>query len=87
MLYGDELFHGAFILNISQNGIYFGSNAELSSGSNVEISMPIENPALTVHCKVVRISETDMISPQFGAELLNPSQEYIKFVHSRKANF
>ena len=83
MLLYDEFYRGAFILNISQNGIYFSADAKLSSGSNVEISMPIESPELTVSFKIVRISETDMISPRFGAELLHPSQEYIKFIHGR----
>jgi hypothetical protein len=85
MLLYDEFYHGAFILNISQNGIYFSSNAKLSPGSNVEISMPVESPELTVSFKVVRISETDIISTRFGAELSNKSQEYIKFIHRHTA--
>ena len=85
-LFYDDYSYNALILNLSQNGIYFTADTYLSSGLDIEISMPLESLELTVPFKIVRISETDMISPRFGAELLHPSQEYRKFVHSRKAN-
>ena len=56
ILFYDEFFHRAFIINISQKGIYFSSNANLSSGSNIEISMPLESQELTVPFKIIRIS-------------------------------
>ena len=81
----DDYFYDALILNLSQNGIYFFAKINLLSGLNIEISMPLESTDLTVHFKIVRISETSITSYRFGAELLIPSQEYIKFIHSRIA--
>jgi hypothetical protein len=84
-LFYDDIAYDAFIFNVSQNGIYFISKAHLSSGLNIEISIPLESSELKVPFKVVRISEMDIISPRFGAELLSPSQEYINFIDSRIA--
>ena len=78
-LFYNNYFWDAFILNISQNGIYFGAKAYLLSGLNIDISIPLESTELKVPFMIVRIAETY----RFGAELLSPSQEYIKFIHSR----
>jgi len=81
LLYCDS-FHDALILNLSQNGIYFFAKIDILSGLNIEMSIPLESTELTVSGKIVRISETGATSYRFGAELLSPSQEYIKFIHN-----
>jgi hypothetical protein len=85
-LFYDDSFYDALILNLSQNGIYFSAEEYLLSGLNIEISMPLESTELKVPFKVVRISETNTIYYRLGAELLSPSQEYIKFIHGRIAS-
>ena len=82
-LFYDDIFYDALIINVSQNGIYFSSKAYLSSGLNIEISIPLKSAELKVPFKIVRMSKTGMPYPRFGAELLSPSQEYIKFIDSR----
>ena len=79
----DDSFYDALILNMSQSGIYFIAKIDLLSGLNIEMSIPLESTEIKVPCKIVRISETGITSYRFGAELLRPSQEYIKFIHSR----
>ncbi len=85
-LFYDDNLYDALILNISQNGINFGVNANLSSGLNVELSLPLETTELRIPFRIVRMSKVDMPYSRFGAELISPSQEYIKFVHSRIAS-
>jgi len=85
-LLDNTAFHNALILNLSQNGIYFMAKEYLSSGLNIEISIPLDSTELKVPFKIVRISETDLINFRFGAELLGASQEYIKFINGRIAS-
>ncbi len=77
--------HDVFILNLSQNGIFFISKEYLSSGVNIEISISLYSKELKVPMKIVRISERDIIYFRFGAKLLNPSQKYIMFIEDRKS--
>ena len=80
-----DFFYDALIINLSQNGIYFFAKIEILSGLNIEISIPLESTELNISGKIVRISETSITSYRFGAELLSPSQEYIKFIQNRIA--
>jgi len=82
-LFYDDIVYDALILNLSQNGIYFSAGAYLSSGLNIKISMPLECQEVTVPFKIVRMSMIGRISFSCGAELLSPSHEYTKFIHSR----
>ena len=84
-LFYDDYSYDALILNLSQNGIYFSVGAYLSTGLNIKISLPLESPEVTVPFKIVRMSMIGRICFSCGAELLSPSQEYIKFVQGRIA--
>ena len=85
-LFYDDFFYDIRIINLSQNGIFFISNEYLSSGLNIEIYIPLKNTALKVPFKIVRISEIiDNMHFRFGAEILSPSQEYLKFIKGRVA--
>jgi len=46
MICFDDIFYDALILNVSRNGIYFSSNARLSPGLNIEISIPLKKTEL-----------------------------------------
>ncbi len=83
-LFYDNYSYDALILNLSQDGIYFISEAYLSSGLNIKISIPLETTELRVPFKIVRTQTIDSIYPRFGAKLLSPSQEYANFVHDKK---
>lgn len=82
----DENSYGVLILNLSQNGIYFVANAYLPSRLNVEVSIPLETTELKVPCEIVRMSKVGTLYSRFGAKLLSPSQEYIKFINGHKAS-
>lgn len=85
-LFYDDYSYDVLILNLSQDGIYFISEAYLSSGSNINISIPLKTTELKVPFKIVRMSTMDLIYLRFGAELLSPSQEYTNFIHGRIAS-
>ena len=81
---GDSLNNG-LVTNISENGIYFISGADLSSGLNIEMSIPLKEENLKVPIKITRSEKTGNLYDAFGAELLNSSQDYIGFVHNKNA--
>jgi len=72
------------VTNLSENGMYFITGANLSSGLNIEVSIPFKEDEVKVPVKVVRIKKDNMY-PGFGAELLSQYQDYIDYVHSLKA--
>ncbi len=78
---GDSLYRG-LMTNLSENGIYFISGANLSSGLNIEVSIPFNDDQLKVPIKIVRTKKTGNVYDGFGAELLNSSQDYMEFVQS-----
>ncbi len=77
--------HRGLVTNLSENGIYFISGANLSSGLNIEVSIPFNDDQLKVPIKIVRTIETGYLYDGFAAELLSQSQNYIEFVHSHNA--
>ena len=81
---GDSL-HSGLVTNLSENGIYFISGATLSSGLNIEVSIPFKQDVLKVPVKIVRTKKTGYLFDGFAAELLNSSQDYIEFAHSHNA--
>ena len=72
------------VTNISENGMYFMTGTNLSSGLNIEVSIPFKEDEVKVPVTVIRIKK-DNIYDSFGAELSSPYQDYIDFVHSLKA--
>jgi hypothetical protein len=81
-LNGDSL-HNALLTNLSENGIYFISETYLSSGLNIEVSIP--NP-LKVPFKIIRTAKTGCLYDGFGAELSEQLKDYLEFVDSLKAS-
>ncbi len=79
-----DLQHIGLVTNLSENGMYFISGANLSSGLNIEVSIPFKKNYIMVPVKVIR-RKKDNIYDGFGAELTNPYQDYIDFVCSHKA--
>ena len=85
-LFHDDFFCDIHIINLSQNGIYFIAKEHLSSGLNIEIYIPLKSTELKVPFKIVRMTEKiDNMHFRFGAKILSPSQEYIKFIQGRVA--
>ena len=84
VLNGDSL-HNGLVTNLSEKDMYFITGANLSSGLNIEVSIPLKEDNLKVPVKVIRIKK-DNLYDGFGAELSSLSQDYIDFVHNLKAN-
>ncbi len=78
--------HVGLVTNLSENGIYFISGATLSSGLNIEVSIPFKQDVLKVPVKISRTEKTGFLYNGAGVELLSQSQNYIEFVHSLKAS-
>jgi hypothetical protein len=70
--------------NCSENGMYFMSGANLTTGLDIEVSIPLKEDNLKVSIKIIRSAKTRNLYDGFGSELLNSSQDYIEFVHSLK---
>ena len=77
---GDSL-HNGFVTNLSDINIYFITGANLSSGSNIDVSIPLKYENLIVPVNINRTEKTGNLFNGFGAELLSPSLDYIDFIY------
>lgn len=71
--------------NVSEKGIYFSTPDMLvPHGSLVELLVPLKGNFLSVHARVNRLNLKTEPAINFflGAEVLNPSKEYLNFVNS-----
>ena len=82
---GDSL-HNGFVTNLSDINIYFITGANLSSGSNIDVSIPLKYENLIVPVNINRTEKTGNLFNGFGAELLSPSLDYIDFIYRLKAS-
>ena len=82
---GDSLDNG-FVTNLSDINIYFITGANLSSGSNIDVSIPLKYENLIVPVNINRTEKTGNLFNGFGAELLSPSLDYIDFIYRLKAS-
>lgn len=83
VLNGDSQ-HNGLVTNISEYGMYFISGMNLSSGLNIEVSIPFKNDNLKIPVNVIRTKKNGLYGG-FGAKLSSPYQDYIDFVQSLKA--
>ena len=83
VLNGDSQ-HIGLVTNLSENGMFFITGANLSAGLNIEVSMTYMEYELIVPVNLIRIKK-DNIYAGFGAKLSSPYQSYIDFVYSFKA--
>ena len=83
VLNGDSK-HNGLVTNLSENGMYFISGANLSSGYNIEVSIPFKDNNLKVPVNVIRTKKNGLYGG-FGVKLSSPCQDYIDFIHSLKA--
>ncbi len=79
-VFNDDYIYDGLMINISESGVYFISRADLSSGSNIQVSIPFEQDILKVSVKIKRVENTYNEYDGFAAELLKSSQDYIRFV-------
>ncbi len=82
---GDS-YHNGLMTNISENGIYFISGADLSSGLNIDVSIPLKEDSLKIPVKIIRVKKTGNLYNGFSAEISSPFQDYEKFVQSLQAS-
>ena len=78
--------HNGLVTNFSEKGMCFITDASISSGVNIDLTFPLYEDDLKVPVKIIRTKKTGYLYDDFGAELINSSQDYIKFVQSLKAS-
>ena len=78
--------HNGLVTNLSEQGMYIITGAHLSSGLNIEVSIPFKQDVLKVPVKISRTEKTGFLYDGVGVELLSQSQNYLGFVHSLKAS-
>ena len=76
--------HNGLVTNISENGMHFISGADLSSGLNIDISMPLKEESLKIPVRIIRSEKTGNLYDGFSAEISSPLPDYIGFIESLK---
>ncbi len=84
-VFNNGSLHNGLVTNFSENGMYFISGANLSSGLDIEVSIPLKEDDLKVPVKIIRSAKTGNLYDGFGVKLLNSSQDYIEFVHNHNS--
>jgi hypothetical protein len=79
-VFSNGSLHNGLITNLCERGMYIITGAHLSSGLNIELSIPFKEDQLKVPVKIVRTKKTGYIYDGFGAELSNSSQDYLNFI-------
>ena len=78
--------HNGLVTNISENGIHFISGADLSSGLNIDISIPLKEESLKIPVRIIRSEKAGNLYDGFSAEISSPLQDYVEFVESLQAS-
>jgi hypothetical protein len=68
--------HNGLVTNLSENSMYFITDANLSCGLKIEVSIAFNEDNLVVPFKVVRRKKNGLYDG-FAAELSSPCQDYI----------
>jgi hypothetical protein len=77
--------HDGIVTNLSQNGMCIETNGSFCSESNLEVLIPLsDEDFLKFPVKFQRIVETNGFFGSICVEVLNPPNNYLDFVDSRR---
>ncbi len=76
--------HTGIILNLSEKGMFIGTKVTFPLKPKLEILIPLKEEILKVQGKIKSFGKAGKIYNGIGVELLNPTQNYLKFVEGRK---
>ncbi len=66
--------------------MHFISGADLSSGLNIDISIPLKEESLKIPVRIIRSEKAGNLYDGFSAEISSPLQDYVEFVESIQAS-
>jgi hypothetical protein len=72
--------HEGLVSNISKNGMYFITDANLSLGLNSEVSIPYKEDVLKVPVRIIRTVKGSNFIDGFGVILSSLPKDYLEFV-------
>jgi hypothetical protein len=70
------------VTNLSEKGMFISSELNFPLEQQLEILIPMKEEILKVPAKIISFRKADKIYNGIGIVLLNPSQNYLKFVDS-----
>jgi Tfp pilus assembly protein PilZ len=81
ILYGN-LFYSGTVLNLSQKGMFIGTNKRFSLDSTSIIFISKKNEYMKLLTKVKQIREPDGYYYGIGVELLHSPKAYLEFINA-----
>ena len=72
------------IMNLSEKGMFISTKVTFPLKPKLEILIPLKEEILKVQGKIKSFAKAGKIYNGIGIELLNPAQNYLKFVEGRK---
>ncbi len=79
-----SIIHNGTVTNLSEKGMFIRTRMDFPFDSIFDLLIPLDEEVLHVPVKVRRIVKTDNFYDGIGVELLNPPQNYLKFVNNLK---
>jgi hypothetical protein len=82
--YENDLYSG-IAQNVSEKGMYFSTpDVFLPHDSLIELIVPLKEKLMNVQIRVnrLKLKSADTVHFSMGADVLNPSKEYLDFVNS-----
>ncbi len=75
------------IMNLSEKGMFISTKVTFPLKPKLEILIPLKEEILQLHGKIKSIGKAGKIYNGIGVELLNPTQNYLKFVSNLKTSY
>ncbi len=72
--------YAGIIMNLSEKGMFISTKVTFPLEPELEILIPLKEEILRVHGEVKSVGKAGKIYNGIGVQLLNPTQNYLKFV-------
>ncbi len=76
----DDMFYSGRILNLSENGMFISTMKYVPSESKFLVVIRIKNEIYKMPAKVKRVTRRNTYSDGIGVELIEPDEEYLKYL-------
>ncbi len=81
----DDRGYSGTVKNLSENGMFISTRDMcFPFDTKFEVLIPVEESVLTIPVKVSRITRTSNCYDGIAVELLNPPEDYLKFIEFLK---
>ncbi len=77
----EDMFYSGRILNLSEGGMFISTIKYIPSESKFTVVIRINNEICEMPAKVKRVTRKNAYSDGIGIELIDPSNEYLKYLN------